>query len=374
MKIKNIRARTIYDSKGQLTVEATVETKRGIFKGSCPSGISTGRYEREMISADEAADNINQVIAPVLEGMGIKQAKIDKKLRSLGGAANVTLPVSIAVARAGAKDLYLWSYLAKLSGNKEPRLPRPVILLIEGALHGGGSLDVQELMVVFEELSPEEGLREGVRLYHELKELVEDRFGPQFTNVGLEGGLAGLEINLEEALQLVEGSFILDMAASHLKKDKYHFEGQTYDEDGLRVLYESLIEKYPLVGIEDPFDQDDEEGWASLTKEVEISIIGDDLTVTNEERVKMAHKKRLCNGLVVKPNQVGTVTETMKAAQVAQKAGWDLFVKHRSGETNDSFIVDLAVGLGAEYLMAGAPVRGERVAKYNRFLEIDGQL
>lgn len=371
MRIKKIEPRVIYDSKGEETVEVVLRTKKGKFRASCPSGVSTGKYEAKTAPAYEAVQNIRREIAPIVEGMRpTKQKRIDKRLMNLKElGANALLPVSIAVARAGAasKGLFLWDHISSVY-DKSVSIPRPLVLMIEGGLHGGGSLDVQEFMVAGE-------FEEMVEFYHDLQDVVRERFGAQYTNVGLEGGLAGLEMETEEVLDLLvsidsEIEIVLDVAASHLRKgERYELEGQVYDSKGLALFYSGLAEDYPILGIEDPFDQDDEEGWKELK---EMIVIGDDLTVTNKKRIKRA--KSLCNGLVVKPNQIGTVTESVEAVELAQKFGWTIFAKHRSGETNDSFLADLAVGAGADYLMAGAPVRGERLAKYNRLLEIKEEI
>lgn len=402
-EIKKVRAREILDSKGDPTVEAEVVTGKGAFRASSPSGVSTGDYEAVEIrdagerfggrGVGEAVENVERVLGPEIEGRSpVEQEKIDEKLIALDGTsskknlgANALLPLSIAVLRAGAgeKEIEIFEHLRESFSLKGGGFPRPCFLIIEGGLHAGGSLKVQEFMVVFEAGPVGETLEKGVRFYKKAGERLRDRFGARVLNTGLEGGLTppfpGSEAALENLSSLLgkEGEIVLDAAGSHFfdpEKGLYTFEGRTLDGEELAGLYREFGENYPVLGIEDPFDEDDFKSWETLNSKVgpHLLLIGDDLTATNRERIRRAEVEGCVDGVVVKPNQAGTVTETVEAARFGQKRGLKIFVKHRSGETNDFFITDLAVALGADFLMAGAPVRGERVAKYNRLLEIGG--
>lgn len=402
-KIKKVKAREILDSKGDPTVEVLVETGKGFFRGSCPSGVSTGEHEAIEVRDGEkrfggrgvkkAVGNVEKVIAPKIEGLDpSSQKKVDEVLLELDPTpnkkklgANSLLPVSIAVARAGAaeKGVELFKHLKEEFSLKGKGFPSPCFLIIEGGLHAGGNLSVQEFMVAFEGETLEEEIEKGVSFYKKAGERMRDRFGPRVLNTGLEGGLTPPFLNSEAAILelsdlLEEGKIVLDVAATHFfspGKGVYNLEGKVLTREGLVKFYKELLERFPLLGIEDPFEEDDFSSWKKLNsflkkEKKETILIGDDLTVTNKERVERALKEEAAGGLVVKPNQAGTVTETVETAAFAKKKGMTLFVKHRSGETNDTFIADLAVALSASFLMAGAPLRGERVAKYNRLLEI----
>ena len=427
-KIKKIKAREILDSRGNPTVEVELETDFGVSSASVPSGVSKGKYEVIELrdggkryggmGVMRAVKNVNEVIAPNLIGKDlIKQKEIDNLLIELDATenkshlgANAILAVSIAVCRAGAraKNLSLYEYISQLAENTSPLLlPKPCILLIEGGLHAGNNLDVQEFMILPKGDSFREKLRMGTEIYHDLGEILKREYGKRAINVGYEGGFAPPLSITEKALNLImkaiekagyhgKVKIILDVAASTFYQSKtsngsymrsiqgsaerskagsYKFERVSFTGEGLLNFYLDLVEKYPIWAIEDPFAQEDWEGFKEISKKLgEVIIIGDDLLVTNIEKIKKAIKEKACNGLVLKPNQIGTVSETIEAAKLAMGADWEVFVKHRGGETNDSFISDLAVGLGAKYIMAGAPARGERVAKYNRLLRIEEKL
>ncbi|MBL7156487.1 MAG: phosphopyruvate hydratase [Candidatus Pacebacteria bacterium] len=431
-RIQKIEAREVLDSKGNPTVEVELVTDLGEVRASVPSGVSTGKYEAlELRDKDieryngmgvlKAVENVNKVIAPKLIGKNpLKQKEIDDLMIKLDGTenksklgTNAILPVSIAVCRAGAlaQNLFLWKYISRIShetstgerGDKDielkrgfPRknkatsavkLPSPCMLLIEGGLHAGNDLDIQEFMIVPTGKSFKEKLETGTRIYNDLKEILKKEYGEQAANVGDEGGFAAPLNKAQKALDLIikairkSGSgdkiqIVLDVAASHFYKNgKYKFEGKDFSAQELLNFYADLVEKYPILGIEDPFDQEDWKNFKEITKKLssKMYIIGDDFLVTNIKRIKKAIQEKTCNALILKPNQVGTVSETIEAAKLAVNAGWEVFVKHRGGETNDDFIADLAVGLNAKYIMAGAPARGERMAKYNRLLEIEEQ-
>ena len=371
-----------------------------------PSGTSTGKYEAKELrdggekylgrGVQKAVQNINKVIAPKLIGKNPQeQQEIDNLMIKLDGTpdksnlgANALLGVSVAILKAGAaaESVPLWQWIAKLAGTK-PLLPSPCLLYIEGGLHGRGDVDTQEFMVVIEDGSFHEQLRLGTETYHTLRELISKKFGKASTNVGLEGGFTPPVQGTEDVLDLImealkkagirKAKIILDVAASTFFRDgRYYFEGENLNQYGLSKFYTALCQKYPIIGIEDPFAQDDWAGFEGITQSLgqSINIIGDDVLATNIPRIEEAQKKGACNALILKPNQAGTVTETIRAAKLALDHDWDVFVKHRSGETCDAFISDLAVGLGTGWLMAGAPNRGERVAKYNRVLMIEQEL
>jgi len=396
-EIKNVRAKEILDSRGVPTVEVCLSTDSGSFKASVPAGVSRGvleaidirdggeRYNGQGVK--KAVSNVNDIIAPKIVGLDpAKQQEIDQLMLGLdntqnkaGLGANAILPVSIAIARAGAraKNAYVWEYVSGLIGTK-PVLPKPCALLIEGGLHSGSNLSVQEFMVVSAKTEMGEQLEEIAGIWSDLAILLEKECGRKATNVGLEGGFAPLINNSDEAINIIvraigqrKAKIVLDVAATHLyKKGKYLLEKREFDSKELCSFYANLAEKYPILGIEDPFAEEDWAGWKMLKSKSEVVLIGDDLTVTNRARIEKAGKEKCLGGVVIKPNQIGTVTETIEAVAEARKNNLKIFVKHRSGETNDDFLADLAVGLGAEYIMAGALNRGERIAKYNRLLDI----
>lgn len=400
-KIKSIKAREILDSKGNPTVEVDLFTDDGLFRASVPSGVSKGKYEA--LERVDAVKNVNEIIGPRLIGKDLtEQKQIDNLMIELDGTenksnlgTNAILAISIAVCRAGAaaKNISLYQYIANLA---EIRYPvdigslkiSPCVLLIEGGLHAGNDLDIQEFMILPDGESFQEKLRIGTEIYHNLKQILAKKYGKIAINVGLEGGFASPLKRTREVLDLIMQAIekagfknsvkvILDAAASYFHKDGlYHFERAEFSRDGLLNFYLDLMKKYPILGLEDPFDQEDVMGWKILNsrikkQETKFLLIGDDLTVTNKKRIEQGIKENWVNSVVIKPNQIGTVSETIEAAKLAIEAGWEIFVKHRGGETNDDFIADLAVGLGAKYIMAGAPCRGERVAKYNRLLKIE---
>ncbi|MBZ9569741.1 phosphopyruvate hydratase [Patescibacteria group bacterium] len=413
MEIKSIKAREILDSKGWPTIEVDLETSGFLVKASVPSGTSKGKYEAVELRDGgkrylgrgvlEAVKNINEIIAPKLIGEEVEnQKKIDQILVELDGTknksrlgANAIIGVSMAVCRAGAKaqKLPLYKYISQLYENTSRRdwvvkLPNPCFLMIEGGLHAGNDLDIQEFMIAPEGDSFKEKLQIGTEIYHTLFSILEKECGENSRNVGYEGGFAPPLKRTTEALNFIikatkkagyqdQMKIILDVAASSFfKKGIYRFEGLTLTKEGLLDFYTELFKKYPIFAIEDPFSEDDWEGFKMMTEKFgkNITIIGDDLLVTNLERIKKAVRERSCNGLILKPNQIGTITETIEAAKYVIEDGFRVFVKQRGGETPDDFIADLAVGLGAGWIMSGAPARGERVAKYNRLLEIEDEL
>lgn len=402
--IKNIKAREILDSRGNPTVEVDLETDLGVFRASVPSGASKGKYEAlELRDGGKryfgkgvltAVSNINEIIGPEIKGKDVtSQKKIDELMIKLDGTddksrlgANAICPVSLAVCKAGAKakKLELFQHISSIAKTKH-KMPTPSFNIINGGLHAGNRLDFQEFMIVPQKKDFSESLKMVSEIYNQLKNLLSKRYGAYAVNLGDEGGFAppllipeqALEIILESAKNLnyqKDIKIVLDIAASQFfKKDKYKMRMGVFTREGLLRYYSNLILKYPILGIEDPFSEDDWEGFKLIKKTLgkKILVIGDDLLATNPERIKEAKEKEAVNAMILKINQIGTVTEALEAVKLAKDFGWKIMVSHRSGETNDDFIADFAVGIGADFIKTGAPARGERVAKYNRLLRIE---
>ncbi len=411
-KIKKIKAREVLDSRGNPTIEVDLITKQCCAKSIVPSGASTGIHEAiELRDNDKkryfgkgvlkAVANVNKIIAKKIIGFDCrKQREIDNILIELDGTenkarlgANAIVGISIAVCKAGAicsnKELY--KYVQKLSNSKKLTLPVPQMNVINSGKHVGVENDIQEHMIMpvgFKTFS--DALRAGVETYHTLKNIVKQKYGVKATLLGDEGGFAppieNVEKRLELLLKAIEESgyngkikLALDCAASEFfddKNEEYRILNKKYSGEELIDFYKNLIKKYPIISIEDGFAQDDWQGWIDFNKELgnKIQIVGDDLLVTNIGRIKRALEHEACNALLLKVNQIGTVTEAIDAANISFKNKWNVVVSHRSGETEDSFIADLCVGIGANQSKFGAPARSERTAKYNRLLRIEEEL
>ncbi|CAH0555936.1 unnamed protein product [Brassicogethes aeneus] len=418
MPIKSIYARNIFDSRGNPTVEVDLITDLGLFRAAVPSGASTGVHEAlELRDEDKsqyhgksvfkAIDNINKIIAPELLKSGLEvtqQTEIDCFMNKLDGTenksklgANAILGVSLAVCKAGAakRGIPLYKHIADLAGNKEIVLPVPAFNVINGGSHAGNKLAMQEFMILpTGATSFTEAMRMGSETYHHLKKVIKDKFGLDATAVGDEGGFAPNILENKEGLNLITEAIEkagytgkieigMDIAASEFYKDgKYDLDfknpksdPKTYLDSGkLGEMYQDFIQSFPVVTIEDPFDQDDWEAWSTLTGNTQIQIVGDDLTVTNPKRIQTAIEKKACNCLLLKVNQIGSVTESINAHNLAKANGWGTMVSHRSGETEDTFIADLVVGLSTGQIKTGAPCRSERLAKYNQILRIEEEL
>eukprot|EP00088_Acartia_fossae_P034686 TRINITY_DN3560_c0_g1_i4.p1 TRINITY_DN3560_c0_g1~~TRINITY_DN3560_c0_g1_i4.p1 ORF type:complete len:433 (-),score=171.65 TRINITY_DN3560_c0_g1_i4:196-1494(-) len=417
MPIKKIHARQIYDSRGNPTVEVDLTTEKGIFRAAVPSGASTGIYEALELrdkaetwhgkGVTKAVNNVNNIIAPELVKNcvdPVEQEKIDEMMLKLDGTdnknslgANAILGVSMAVCKAGAahKGVPLYRHIADLAGMKDVVMPVPALNVINGGSHAGNKLAMQEFMVFPTGATCfSEAMRMGSELYHHLKGIIKKKYGLDATAVGDEGGFAPNFQNNGEALELLveaikksgyEGKIQIgmDIAASEFfKNGKYDLdfknpeskEEDWISSDQLGEMYKGFIKDYPVVSIEDPFDQDDWEGYTKLTGDTSIQIVGDDLLVTNPKRIQTAIDKKACNALLLKVNQIGSVTESIRAHQMAKGQGWGTMVSHRSGETEDCFIADLVVGLGTGQIKTGAPCRSERLAKYNQLLRIEEEL
>jgi enolase len=403
-KIKNIEAKEIKDSRGNPTVEVEVETEKGSFVASVPSGASTGENEAlELRDADgrgvtRAIENINKIIAPKLKGKDVvNQREIDELLIKLDGTenksklgANAILAVSVAVCRAAAdaEKLPLYKYIAKLSENNSMlKCPFPSFNFIEGGAHADSPLDIQEFMAVPEEKTFAENLAAGNKVYQNLKDSIQKEYSGDSAKMGLEGGF---DVNInktEQALLMLKNAMgdqnvkiAIDCAASQFYKNgKYNLEGRELTKAELLEFYEDLVKRFPIISIEDPYSEEDWQGWELISKSKflisnEVLIIGDDLTATNIKRIKEAHNKNACNGVILKLNQIGTVSETIEASNLAKSFGWKTIVSHRSGETMDDFIADLAVGTGADFIKSGSPAKPERMVKYKRLLEIESEL
>ncbi|MDP2926624.1 MAG: phosphopyruvate hydratase [bacterium] len=395
--IKKISARQVLDSKGQPTVQVILETDSGRFSASVPSGISTGKYEAwELRDKDggvkRACQNIEKIIAPVLKGEDpCQQDEIDSMMVELDGTnqkkrlgANAILAVSMAVCRAGAKakKMFLWQHLADLADNRKLKLPQPCFLLFEGGKHGDGVISTQEFMVVIKKGTIAEKMALMDKIFAMAKRDLNGKVG-----IGKEGAFVTILSSTAAVLETMDHiitrfpgkglGIIIDSAASHFKKgEKYFFEGIKYDQTGLLRFYKSIINKYPILAIEDPFSENDWQGFRKITKVFgkKTIIIGDDLLATNLNLARRAVEEKSCNAMVIKPNQIGTVTETIGVANYAKKQGLKIFAKHRGGETTDDFLADLAVGLGADYIATGGFFQKERVVKYQRLLQIEKEL
>jgi enolase len=411
-KIVLVHGREILDSRGNPTVEAEVTLANGIVgRAAVPSGASTGKHEAVELRDEtkaygglgvmKAVANINVALAKALKGMDCRdQEAIDHAMLVLDGTpdkrrlgANALLPVSIAASRAAATaaGVMPFEYLAKLTGQK-PLLPVPFANVINGGRHAAGRLKIQEFMIVPTGARTfSEATQMIAETYHALAALVEERYGAAATHVGDEGGFAPPLETPEEALELVMAAIkkaghkeqmmlALDPAASAFYADRRYDLGQeTLAPEQLVQYWKGLVTKYPVISLEDPFEQDDFLSWKIFLDDIKreklrLQVVGDDLTVTNSARIQRAIDEGLCNALLLKVNQAGTLTEALQAATLAKAAGWNVMVSHRSGETEDPFIADLAVALGCGQIKLGAPCRSDRTAKYNQLLRIEERL
>ncbi|GAA9851039.1 phosphopyruvate hydratase [Helicobacter pylori] len=411
LTIKDIHALEVMDSRGNPTIQASVilsdNTKASAI---VPSGASTGKREAlELRDNDKtrflgkgvlrACENVNSVIKHHLIGLeAINQASVDERLRALDGTpnyanlgANAVLGVSMALARASAKALNLSLY-RYLGGANALTLPVPMLNIINGGTHANNSIDFQEYMIMplgFE--SFKEALRASAEVYHTLKKLLDGK--NQLTSVGDEGGFAPNFNNNVEPLEVIsqaiekagyklgeEIALALDVASSELVDENfnYHLKGENkiLDSHELVAYYKELVAKYPIVSIEDGLSEDDWEGWAFLSKELgrQIQLVGDDLFVTNASLLQKGIEKNIANAILIKPNQIGTISETLETIRLAKHHAYQCVMSHRSGESEDSFIADFAVALNTGEIKTGSTARSERIAKYNRLLEIEHEL
>lgn len=407
-KIKKLDALEVLDSRGNPTVEVVLETENTVARAIVPSGASTGEHEAlELRDGDKkryngkgvlkACKNVTDIIAPAVLGMDISsfdaQRELNKKLIELDGTenksrlgANATLGVTMAALRAFAQEQGKAIYEMRPNA---VLLPVPLMNVINGGKHADSGLDIQEFMIVPAGLpSFSEALRAGAEIYHALKGLLAD--ASYATSVGDEGGFAPKLKNHKEAFEFLmkaikkagykageEVYLAVDCAASEFFKDeKYTFEGKKHSALEMIEYYESLVKEYPLVSIEDGLAQDDWDNWKILQERLggKIQLIGDDLLVTNTVRLKKAIEEKACNAILIKINQIGTLTETEDAIEMARSAGFASIISHRSGETEDAFIADIAVASEVGQIKSGAPCRTDRVSKYNQLLRIEKAL
>ncbi len=411
LTIKDIHALEVMDSRGNPTIQASVilsdNTKASAI---VPSGASTGKREAlELRDNDKtrflgkgvlrACENVNSVIKHHLIGLeAINQAFVDERLRALDGTpnyanlgANAVLGVSMALARASAKALNLPLY-RYLGGANALTLPVPMLNIINGGTHANNSIDFQEYMIMplgFE--SFKEALRASAEVYHTLKKLLDGK--NQLTSVGDEGGFAPNFNNNVEPLEVISQAIekagyklgeeivlALDVASSELVDENFNYylkgENKILDSHELVAYYKELVAKYPIVSIEDGLSEDDWEGWAFLSKELgrQIQLVGDDLFVTNASLLQKGIEKNIANAILIKPNQIGTISETLETIRLAKHHAYQCVMSHRSGESEDSFIADFAVALNTGEIKTGSTARSERIAKYNRLLEIEHEL
>ena len=409
-EIVQVHAREILDSRGNPTVEVEVGLESGVVgRAAVPSGASTGTHEAlELRDGDEkryhgkgvlkAVENVNEIIAQEILGLeSTAQAELDRLLIELDGTenksrlgANAILGVSMALAQASAKEAGLPLY-AYLGGVGATVLPVPMMNVINGGVHADNKLDLQEFMIVpLGAPTFAEALRYGAETYHVLKKVLKER--GYSTGVGDEGGFAPDVSSAREALELMieaiekagyrpgeDIALALDPAASELFKDgKYVLEGEgkVLSSEEMVAYYRELVDQFPIVSIEDGLAEDDWEGWKILRRELgdRIQLVGDDIFVTNIKRLARGIEEDIANAILIKLNQIGTVTETLEAIRLAHTSGWRCVISHRSGETEDTFIADLAVAVNSGQIKSGAPCRSERVAKYNQLLRIEEDL
>lgn len=415
-KITKIWAREILDSRAIPTIEVVAQVESGyVSVSSVPSGASTGAHEAiELRDSDKerfngfgvlkAVENINKILGPQIIGMDVLDPfAIDKKLINLDGTenkakygANAILAISGVIVKLGASDskLTLYSFIFELTGKlgikTNIKIPIPLFNMINGGRHGAGNLDFQEFFIIpASSKTYSQGLQAGVEIYHAIGTNLQRKGA--IHSVGDEGGFAPNLFTNADALELFVESvketkyqmgrdvFLgLDVASDSFYKDgSYQIRDKSspLDDNGLLEYYKSINNQYHLAILEDPFYEDGWDSWRKITAELgsQVAIVGDDLLATNPKRVQKAIVEKACNAVLVKPNQIGTISETLSVIKMAKDAGWKVIVSHRSGETNDSFIADFAVGVGADYVKFGAPARGERVAKYNRLSSIENE-
>jgi enolase len=408
-EITEIRAREILDSRGNPTVQTEVFTQKGYGLAMVPSGASTGQHEAvELRDGDphrfhgkgvqKAIKSISSVLAPALIGMDSREQQvIDEKMRQLDGTpnkshlgANAILGISLAVAQAAANtgSHPLFEYLV---GRDQYILPVPMLNIINGGVHAGNQLAIQEFMVMpvgFDNFL--DALRAGVEIYHTLGRLLVKKYGPTVKGLGDEGGFAPPLLETRDALNAImaaitevgyqpgsEIGLALDAAASEFySQEKYSIDGRKIGKGELHEFYRKLVKEYPMLSIEDPFEENDYDGFSALTQDIgkSVQIVGDDIFVSNNSRLQKGIDVSAANALLLKVNQIGTLTEAIGAASLAGANGYNVVVSHRSGETENTFIADLSVALSCGQIKTGAPARGERTAKYNRLSTIAHEL
>lgn len=405
----NIKAREILDSRGNPTVEVDMSDGGFFVRASVASGASAGKHEAlELRDGDKqryggkgvlnAVKNVSEKIAPLIKDFPLgKQEDFDKKLIEIDGTenksalgANAILPVSLAYAKlsAASQNLPLYKYIAGLCGVEAGRSPILLFNVINGGAHAPGGPDLQEYQIVPQVSTVAESTRIGSEIYQELKKIIKKELGPASANIGDEGGFVPAVKNNIQPLELIMKAakelgyenkikFGLDAAASEFFRDgKYVLKEGEFDAAGLLKFYGEMASRFPFSHIEDPFEEESFNDFAKITEKYKgkIAIVGDDLTVTNIKKIKAAEEKKSCDAVIIKLNQIGTVWETLEAIKLAKSYGWKIIISHRSGETEDTFIADLAFGANADMIKTGAPARGERVAKYNQLMRIEEEM
>ena len=410
-EITKIKAREVLDSRGNPTVEVDIVTENGIFRAMTPSGASAGQHEAlELRDNDKsryfgkgtlkAVENVNKIIAPKIVGMDCRyQETIDKIMIKLDGTenkdkfgANAILPVSMAITKAGAaaKNIPLYLYIGELFGVMPHKLPVPMCNVINGGKHAGQENSIQEHMLM---PTGAKSFTEGIRMisesYHHLAKLLKQKFGAGGTLIGDEGGFAPAQITdvnerLDLMLKAVDNAgydgmmkIAMDPASSEFFYDgTYKIGKKSYSGGEMVDFYADLCKKYPIISIEDGLAEDDWDSWVEMVKKLgtKIQIVGDDLFVTNTKRIQKGIELNAANSVLIKLNQIGSVTETLNAIKMAHDEGWTAVVSHRSGETEDNFIADLVVGTSAGQIKTGAPARSDRNAKYNQLMRIEEEL
>ena len=409
--IKKIHARQIMDSRGNPTIECDIELSGGAFgRAAVPSGASTGTFEALELrdggntymgkAVFAAVKNVNEIIAPALIGMNATaQTEIDNKMLALDGTpnkeklgANAILSVSLAIAHAAAnaKKLPLYKYIADVYGNPNPCvLPRPMMNIINGGAHADNGLDAQEFMIIPNGATSEiDAIRMGSEIFHHLKSILKK--SGNSTNVGDEGGFAPNFNCCHDALDTIisaiksagyipgeQVSIGLDVASSEFYSNGiYNFEGKQLTSDEMIAFYKDLINEYPIISIEDALAEEDWDGWKKLTETIgkNCQLVGDDLFVTNPKRLERGIENGVANAILIKVNQIGTLTETLNAIKIAQDANYGVIISHRSGETEDTTIADLAVATNAGQIKTGSMSRTDRMAKYNQLIRIEEEL
>ena len=391
-KITLIRAKEIKDSRGNSTIEVEVCSEDICVSASVPSGASTGSREAKNVLIENAIKNVNEIIALKLNGLAVEPLKIDEILLDLEGTrdksnlgANAILGVSLAVTRLGAKleNKPLWKYINEISEVVvEPKLPRLFMNVINGGVHANFNSPFQEYILISDDYN------KAKSFFKKLGKVIEEKYGE--VDMGDEGGYSPKTEKIEEPFDLLENiseekiEIAIDVAGSEFYENGvYRIFGQNYSSDELLDLYRNLVEKYSLKSIEDPFYENDVSAFSKITRnslewdlknKSELLIVGDDLTTTNFQSILESAREKRVNAVIIKPNQIGTLAEVYRAVKLARGAGWEIICSHRSGETRDSFISDLAVGIGAYGLKAGAPSQEVRVAKYDRLEEIKNEI
>jgi enolase len=422
MKINSVSALEILDSRGNPTVEVEIKTAKGIARAAAPSGASTGSFEAIELrdggkrylgkGVQNAVENVNKTIGPeFVKGSKAPKktqkaanllatpADFDKLLLKLDGTknkmnlgANAICATSMAVMRAFAmeEEKPLCDYVASVFGKESPKLPQPMFNILNGGKHAGTKLAIQEFMIIPKGKDFSETLQMASEIYHVLGKLLVEKYGPSAKNVGDEGGYGAPMDKTEDALNAImkaieEAGYSdktkigIDAAASSFYDGitkTYHIDERGISGDMLKKYYEDFIKRYPIETLEDPFNEDDFALFAALNDAVgkDTTVVGDDLLVTNPERIKEAIEHCSCGALLLKVNQIGTVSEAIEAAKMSREAGWKIVTSHRSAETEDTFIADFSCGINSEYIKTGAPARGERTAKYNQLLRIEKML